>query len=613
MLIARRWTMPNVGIDKATIAAQEINAKLAIPQFKSTDGKPTDFNDLHLREGLDEVRKQLSNAIALQTPENCKSEQKHSQASLVLELIKDIELFHNEQQRAYATFVNNGHRETWPIESKDFYNWIAHEFWKKHKKTLSKNILNDVSLTINGKACFDGMCFEVYNRVTMIENTIYIDLANSDWDIIKIDKHGWEISRNPAIKFYRINTMKELPAPVKNGNFSKFWKYVNIPDKYRKLVLAYILECFRTNTPYIILVLYGVQGCAKSTTQDLIRRLIDPSLINLRSAPKKSEDLLVAAANNYIVSFNNVSFLSDQNQDDLCCLSTGGGFGTRELFTTNKEAVIEIKRPVIMNGISDLVTAQDLIDRCVILELPIIDETDRKSEEELINEFNLDYTEIFTGLLDILVKVLQILPQVTLKKKPRMVDFAILGTALEKVMNWEDGSFMADYLGNRNESMAGALEHSPVAIALIQYIEKNKSYIGSYNNLYNLLTAGYKPEMSGWVKSAKGLANQIKRQKPALHSVGIEVTLDHMRHKDGYHVSIYKIENNVHQVHQVHKPLVDAICHNELTGEHIKPVLQSSSQVHRQNHYPQGNGEHNELSEHKNQSGNSNDKEVIIL
>jgi putative DNA primase/helicase len=41
----------NGGIDNAKAAAQAVGGMLAIPDFASDDGKPTDFNDLHQREG----------------------------------------------------------------------------------------------------------------------------------------------------------------------------------------------------------------------------------------------------------------------------------------------------------------------------------------------------------------------------------------------------------------------------------------------------------------------------------------------------------------------------------------------------------------------------------
>lgn len=50
------FTDINIGLIKATEAARAVNGLLAVPQFKNTSTKPTDFNDLHQLEGLDRVR-----------------------------------------------------------------------------------------------------------------------------------------------------------------------------------------------------------------------------------------------------------------------------------------------------------------------------------------------------------------------------------------------------------------------------------------------------------------------------------------------------------------------------------------------------------------------------
>lgn len=57
-----RWGRKNTGVEKATEAARMVNGLVAIPKFASDDGQPTDFNDLHMREGLDAVRQQIEAA-----------------------------------------------------------------------------------------------------------------------------------------------------------------------------------------------------------------------------------------------------------------------------------------------------------------------------------------------------------------------------------------------------------------------------------------------------------------------------------------------------------------------------------------------------------------------
>ncbi|MES2934831.1 MAG: DUF3987 domain-containing protein [Pseudomonadota bacterium] len=52
----------NIGVTKATAAALAVDGLLAIPSFDSDEGQPTDFNDLHQREGLAAVKAMIDAA-----------------------------------------------------------------------------------------------------------------------------------------------------------------------------------------------------------------------------------------------------------------------------------------------------------------------------------------------------------------------------------------------------------------------------------------------------------------------------------------------------------------------------------------------------------------------
>jgi hypothetical protein len=56
------------------------------------------------------------------------------------------------------------------------------------------------------------------------------------------------------------------------------------------------------------------------------------------------------------------------------------------LHTTCDETVIELKKPIILNGIPVNVTAQDLLDRTLHIDLPIIES--RLTEEEVEELFD---------------------------------------------------------------------------------------------------------------------------------------------------------------------------------------------------------------------------------
>jgi putative DNA primase/helicase len=61
------WKESNTGRQKAEIAAQKYGCAVVFPQFKNTDTQPTDFNDLHVLEGVGEVKKQLEQACFTET------------------------------------------------------------------------------------------------------------------------------------------------------------------------------------------------------------------------------------------------------------------------------------------------------------------------------------------------------------------------------------------------------------------------------------------------------------------------------------------------------------------------------------------------------------------
>ena len=57
-----RWGNTNTGREKAGDVAQQYNCLLAHPCFQNTGSKPTDFNDLHVLEGLEAVKAQIHQA-----------------------------------------------------------------------------------------------------------------------------------------------------------------------------------------------------------------------------------------------------------------------------------------------------------------------------------------------------------------------------------------------------------------------------------------------------------------------------------------------------------------------------------------------------------------------
>jgi hypothetical protein len=56
------------------------------------------------------------------------------------------------------------------------------------------------------------------------------------------------------------------------------------------------------------------------------------------------------------------------------------GFAVRQLYADQAEVLFDATRPVILNGIEDIITRPDLADRALLLTLPFISEAQRRPE-----------------------------------------------------------------------------------------------------------------------------------------------------------------------------------------------------------------------------------------
>jgi hypothetical protein len=164
--------------------------------------------------------------------------------------------------------------------------------------------------------------------------------------------------------------------------------------------VGWLLGALHPHGPYPVLILHGEQGSAKTTTEKFFRSLIDPSSALVRSQPHEPRDLIIAASNGFVCAFDNLSSLPDWFSDALCRLSTGGGFSTRALYTDDEEIIFEAKRPIILNGIEELATRGDLLDRAIVVELPRITDERRQTEDSLCVAFERERPRLLGALLD---------------------------------------------------------------------------------------------------------------------------------------------------------------------------------------------------------------------
>jgi hypothetical protein len=78
-----------------------------------------------------------------------------------------------------------------------------------------------------------------------------------------------------------------------------------------------------------------------------------------------------------------------------------------ELYTDDEEVLFEAARPILLNGIEEVVSRPDLGDRAIFLTLAPIREAQRRPEAELWREFETARPLILGALLHAVVRGLQ--------------------------------------------------------------------------------------------------------------------------------------------------------------------------------------------------------------
>ena len=528
-----QWTDGNPGKTKAEAAGKELSAMVALPKFKDTSKKPTDYNDLMKLEGLSVVRNQLTVATLeardeMRAHSNNGDTEKKTQSALLVELVKEqnVELWHDPDGKAYATITIDGHEENWSLNCRGFKDCLSRLFYKKYNKTPNSQAMQDALCVLSGQARFDGAEHEPHIRIAGNDETIYIDLANEKWHVIEITTNDWQILDKSPVKFIRKNGMRLLPEPKRGESLNALWRFINIKDEDdRKLYIVWLLAVFKESGPYPVLVNQGEQGSGKSVTSRVSRALADPSKTPIRSIPRSEHDLLIAAGNSRLIALDNLSGVQPWLSDAICRLSTGGGFATRQLYSDDEEVLIDVQRPVVINGIDDLAVRQDLVDRAIIITQPTIPDDQRIPESEFWKEFETARPGILSAILVVVSGILKTLPTIKLGILPRMADFAVWGVATEKVLNWEPGSFMTAYMQNRQHAVESGLDASVVAQSVREFMEKRNHWEGTATELLEALPASDQTARSkAWPKVPRTLSNQLRRLAPALRKVGIQVT-----------------------------------------------------------------------------------------
>jgi hypothetical protein len=437
------------------------------------------------------------------------------------------ELFHTASGTAFADIMIAGHRETWPIRSKRFRVFLKRSYYQANGKAASAAEIRSALDLLEARAQFDGPQRPVHVRIAEQAGHIYLDLADEHWRVVDIGPDGWRVIASPPVRFRRPAGMLPLPVPERGGSIETLRSFLNLPSRNDfVLIVAWLLAALRSGGPYPLLAISGEQGSAKTVLSKLLKALIDPNAAPVRALSREERELMIAANNGHLLAFDNLSGLPNWLSDALCRLATGGSFAVRQLYTDDEEVLFEAARPILLNGIEEVVGRPDLGDRAIFLTLAPIGEVQRRPENELWRAFEIARPRILGALLDALVQGLRASGRVHLGRLPRMADFALWATACETAL-WPVGTFARAYAANRRAAIESIIEADPIATCMRALMVDRPMWTGSASDLLRLCTESTRDDISRgtlWAKNPRALAGRLRRARTFLRTLGIEIS-----------------------------------------------------------------------------------------
>ena len=436
-------------------------------------------------------------------------------------------LFHTATGAAFADLVIDGHRETWPIRSKRFRAWLRRCYYKETGDAASAAVLRSVLDLLEAQAQFDCLERTVHTRIAKHAGHIYLDLADEHWRAVEIGPDGWRVIGCPPVRFRRPPGMLPLRMPEQGGSIEELNSLLNLASRDDLvLVVAWLLAALRAHGPYPLLAISGEQGSAKTVLSKLLKALIDPNDAPVRALSREERELMIAANNGYLLAFDNLSSLPTWLSDALCRLASGGSFAVRQLYTDDEEVLFQAARPILLNGIEEVISRPDLGDRAIFLTLTPIRDVQRRPETELWREFELVRPRILGALLDAVVYGLRGLGCLQLDRLPRMADFALWATACETAL-WPAGTFARAYAANRRAAIESIIEADPIATCVRAIMADRRVWTGRASDLLRLCAESARSETSmgaTWARNPRALAGRLRRAQTFLRTLGIEIT-----------------------------------------------------------------------------------------
>jgi hypothetical protein len=433
-------------------------------------------------------------------------------------------VFTDQYHSSYIALEGNSNEVT-EINSAAFVEWLADTCYETLEGYVPSNPTEkQVIKVLQAKARRSGNRHSLYLNVARYGKAILYDLGNG---AVKITDKNWSVVKNPPIIFRKPNAQQQQVKPKRGGDVRQLLNFMNITNESEQLLLlCYVITLFIPDMKYPALILHGTQGAGKSFLMQFIKSLVDHSELDTGSGtPKDEQDLGLNALHNYLLFYDNMSVITEKLSDALCRAVTGSVFQTRRLYTTNEVFAFKFNRPIILNGLNQIVAKGDLLDRCLVMQLERVADEKRKEEGTFKAEFEEAKPYILGAIFDTIIKAQAILNKVQPDNSTRMLGYERWGCAIAEVLGYGQDKFKQALKENNQLRHSHAIEVNPVGQAILAFMQDKSEWSGAPSALYGLLEPIWFKLRLEKPKDAPRLSKALNTLTPNLLAKGIKVTM----------------------------------------------------------------------------------------
>ena len=451
------------------------------------------------------------------------------------------------------------------LNSQRFSWYLAKLFYDNNSNmAASKESINTAIQILESKASFDSeTTTPLHIRVAYSEDkkSIYYDLTNENWDIIKIDRNGVNLESNfdtPLFKRYS-QTPQPIPEDYSDSPqvFDEFISIFNV--KENDDILLTKVWTIATVIPDIAHTIFNVHGghdAGKTTLEKGIKQTVDPDKPeNLLSINYDKMEFIQQLSHRRIAFYDNLRYKIKWLPEEICKAVTGGGTSKRKLHTDDDDIIYDFKVCVGFNGINMIMNEPDVLRRSIIIKLESIDEANKMSEEEIYARIEELKPKVLSYIFDIVSKAMSIKDTLKLNSIPGLADWAKWCEAISRAMGYPEMEFINAYRRNIEKQNTYVIDTNPFAKAISLLYEELFSEIHSdvklkfkyHENIRTYRTSGHE-----FLEVLKGVAfrdgldvfdkrfpqavnkigNQLNIIKPNLKSLGIDIAIKRSTSKE---------------------------------------------------------------------------------